>query len=76
MLGGLSLGISVCRTCIFGHTPGLWAAPGVQHEPTIAMCPRAHCRDGDVDAESPTCFPTKRLYRMCKSAIELDVSYP
>lgn len=42
MLGSLSLGISVCRTCLFGHKPGLWAAPDAQHEPAIAVCPMEH----------------------------------
>lgn len=33
-------------------------------------------RDGDVDAESATCFPTKCLCSTWKIANKLDVSYP
>lgn len=66
MLGGPSLGISECRTCGFGHKPGLWAAPGAQHKP--AMPYGARCRDGDVDAESPTYFPITSTCAGCVKA--------
>lgn len=62
MLAGLSLGISVCRTCVFGHKPGLWAAPGAQHRPAIAMCPMEHViRMGMLMVNLLRIFPPQAL---------------